>query len=87
MRRLKTDAAISALALFVLLAALVIIDPRVREQAMRLTSPSAVVDAGGRFKDIGTTIAVAARDQSMEHAPMLMFAVIATLLVLFMLRT
>ena len=51
-----------------------------------------VVHAGGasswgsRATDVGTTLVSAARHQSIENAPMVVFAVVGAVLVLFMLR-
>jgi hypothetical protein len=36
---------------------------------------------------LGSALALAARDQSIEHAPMLVFTAVTILLVLFMVRT
>jgi hypothetical protein len=59
-------------------------DDRVRELV--------VVQAGGasswgnRATDVGSTLVSAARHQSIENAPMVVFAVVGAVLVLFMLR-
>ena len=39
------------------------------------------------FGSLGSAIALAARDQSIDHAPMLVFTAVAILLVIFMVRT
>ena len=44
-------------------------------------------DVGQHVRDLTSVIAGAARDQSLEHAPLLIFALAATVLVLLMLRT
>ena len=90
MRRAFSDALMSAGALAILLLALVALDHRVREQiSLRLTArPSvALANAGERVRDLTTVIVEVARDQSVEHAPLLIFALSATVLVMFMLRT
>ena len=90
MRRAFGEALMSAGALAILLLALVAVDDRVREQiSLRLTARPSVelANAGERVRDLTTVIVEAARDQSMEHAPLLIFVLAATVLVMFMLRT
>jgi hypothetical protein len=66
-------------------------DVRVREQiSLRVGAgrPSTqVVDAGVAIRDVVRVIVTAVRDQSIEHAPLVIFVLAATVLVLFMLRT
>jgi hypothetical protein len=88
-RHVVGDTLISASTLTALLLALVAIDDRVREQiALRVSAgPGAqIADVGARVRDVAAIVAVAARDQSIEHAPLVMFVLAATVLVLFMLR-
>jgi hypothetical protein len=84
------DALLSAAALVVLLAALVSIDERVREHVWDLTRPesmeAAVQDLGGQARTTAAVLAEAAKDQSIEHAPLVIFAVAGSALVLAMLR-
>jgi hypothetical protein len=90
MRRAFNDALISMGALVLLFLALVAFDDRVREQVSLRFSGSAssqLVSAGTQVRDFATVILDAARDQSIEHAPLMIFALAATVLVLFMLRT
>jgi hypothetical protein len=90
MRRAVGDALVSAGALMILLLALMIVDGRVREQiSLRFSAqPSAqLVSAGAQVRDLTSVVFEAARDQSLEHAPLMIFALAATVLVLFMLRT
>ena len=90
MRRAFGEALMSAGALAILLLALVAVDDRVREQiSLRLTTGPSVelANAGERVRDLTTVIVEAARDQSIEHAPLLIFVLAATVLVMFMLRT
>ena len=73
-----------------LLLLLIAFDPRVREQvSLRAVSrPSVeIVTAGAKVHDLATVLAEVARDQSATHAPLLIFALAATVLTLFMLRT
>jgi hypothetical protein len=73
-----------------LLLVLIAVDPRVREQVSTrvISRPSAELAAAGQHaRDFTSVIVEVARDQSATHAPLLIFALAATVLVLFMLRT
>jgi len=91
MRRAISDALISMGALAVLLLALVSVDDRVRERitTMLAAPPSSaqIVGAGEKMREVSAIVVSAARDQSIEHAPLMIFAAAATVLVLFMVRT
>ena len=89
MRRLK-DALVSAAVLAVLMVALAAMDNRVRDQfsqVARSTTQSGFGGFGDRLRDAGGSVVLAAWDQSMANAPMTIFVVIATILVVFMVRT
>ena len=90
MRRFHKDALVSAGALLIVLAALMAVDGRVREQVADVfsgaTSTQSVASAGGGLQHVAGILFSAARDQSIDHAPMVLFVVAATVLVLFMLR-
>ena len=91
MRRVINDALISVGALIVLIVGLVSVDERMRERlAAALSDPPSsaqLVSAGNRVHDVAAVLIMAAKDQSIEHAPLMIFGVAATILVLFMLRT
>jgi hypothetical protein len=91
MRRALGDATISLLALVILLLALVSVDDRVREQVARVmgTKPNStsLVGAGKEVSGFVAIVFDAVKDQSLAHAPLVIFALAATVLVLFMLRT
>jgi len=89
MRRPFGEALMSAGTVAVLLLALVAVDSRVREEiSRRVARPSVgLVGAGQHVRDLTSVIAEVARDQSLAHAPLLIFALAATVLVLLMLRT
>ena len=89
MRRAFGEALMSAGTVAVLLLALVAVDSRVRDEISRRVSRPSVelAGAGQQVRDLASVIAGAARDQSIEHAPLLIFALAATVLVLLMLRT
>ena len=89
MRRAFGEALMSAGTVAVLLLALVAADSRVRDEISRRVERPAVelADAEQHVRDLTSVIAEAARHQSLEHAPLLIFALAATVLVLLMLRT
>ena len=82
---------ISAAALGALVLTLAAFDERVREQiSLRLSPgrPSAqVADATAMVRDLTAVVVDAVRDQSIEHAPLVIFVLAGTVLMLFMLRT
>jgi hypothetical protein len=90
MRRLYKDALISAGALLIVLIALMAIDGRVRAQVTMAvsgaSSPVAVVEAGGQARYVAGVLLSAAREQSIDHAPIVIFVGAASVLVAFMLR-
>jgi hypothetical protein len=91
MRRAFGETLVSVIALGAVLATLVLVDPRVREQvSMRFNGRSASMefhDAGRRFNDIAGVVMLALRDRGLEHGPILIFVLAAIVLVVFMLRT
>ena len=90
MRRLLSDAMISGLVVLLLTAGLVAIDPRVREHAtsfVTTSAPSSARGAGSQLADVTSAIVIAARDQSIDHAPMMIFVVVATVLFVAMFRS
>jgi len=87
--RVFKDALISGAALIILLVALVAIDDRVRarvEAAVQGDLSSDVRSATSMASDVVGVLVIAARDQSIDHAPMVVFVFAATVLVLGMLR-
>jgi hypothetical protein len=87
-RRVFGDAVISVCAVLALLLMLVAIDPRVRMQVASAwggsgTSTSVSKDLG----EISTVLLSAVQDRGIDNAPLMIFALTATVLVLFMLRT
>jgi hypothetical protein len=90
MRRAWGEALMTVGTLTILLMVLVAVDGRVREQvSMRVLSrPTVQIEAAGQgARDLTSVIAEVVRDQSLTHAPLLIFALAATVLTLFMLRT
>ena len=90
MRRLFSDAVISGIVLLLLVSGLVLVDPRVREHVVKFigkSGPSAAAGVTTQFADVTSAIVIAARDQSIDHAPMMIFVVVATVLFLAMFRS
>ena len=87
-QRLSVDALASLGVVGVVLVTLMSVDVRVREQVQTvIASTSQVEDAGGRIGEVGAVLFDAARTQSIDHAPMMIFIAAASVLVLFMVRT
>jgi hypothetical protein len=90
MRSVFTERLLAAAALVILIVALVAVDDRVREQmSSRFVGPQAsteIVAAGTQARGLAWVAYDAVRDQSLEHAPLTIFAIAATVLVFFMLR-
>jgi hypothetical protein len=90
MRLSLSEALMSAATVAFLLLVLVSFDPRVRDEfSMRFVDhpTEQIAAAGYQARSITTVIAQAAHRQSLAHAPLLIFSLAATVLVLFMLRT
>jgi hypothetical protein len=66
---------------------LVSIDDRVRDRFSDLVGSGGVTPWGDRFGDLGSAVMSAIRYQSIENAPMLVFAAAGAILVAFMLKT
>lgn len=90
MRRVFSDALISAAALVILLIGLMVIDDTVRERLLSVVQNGDVSSSVGSMVstagDLAGAVMIAARDQSLDHAPLAVFVVAATALVLAMLR-
>jgi hypothetical protein len=90
MRRVYREALMSAGTVAILLLVLIGMDDRVREQvSLRIfTHPSMELSSASRHvADLTSVVAQAVREQSLGHAPLLIFTLAAAVLVLFMLRT
>ena len=90
MRRRFKETMLSIGALAIVLFTLVSVDEHVRaEFSLRMAAgPTALLaNAGAQVSDLTHVVFVAARDQSIEHAPLVIFVVAAVVLLLFMLRT
>ena len=89
MRRAFGDAMISICSVLLLLALLVSVDPRVREQLAAVWTPgtSVTTSVSSHVRNLTSVVMSAARDHSIDQAPLMIFAIAATVLVLFMLLT
>jgi hypothetical protein len=84
------EGAISFLALFTLVSILYVVDFRVREGAIRVTSAATEANAtqfGAQVTADASKMLATARDQSAEHAAMMGFVGTAGVLLLFMLKS
>jgi len=82
------DGILSAAVFGAILFALVSVDPRVEAQMTDLVRGSASVGSWtDRIGDVGGALWSAARDHSIDSAPLLIFASVGTLLTLFMLKS
>jgi hypothetical protein len=86
-RRVLGDAVISLCALLALLLMLVAIDPRVRVQVASAWGGSTSTSVSKDMREISTVVLSAIQDRGIDNAPLMIFALAATVLVLFMLRT
>lgn len=85
-----SDALISVAVLAAVLLVLVSVDVRVREQlhtAIGATTPSTLTDLTTGVRDAGAILLEAAWTQSLDHAPMMIFVVVASVLLLSLVRS
>ena len=84
------EALMSAATVVVLLLILIALDDRVRDHISRPVlahRSTELASAGQQLRELTSIIGTAARDQSINHAPLLLFTVAAVVLVSFMVRT
>lgn len=80
--------ALASAGVFVLiLLALVSVDERVRERFNELVSGGGVESVGQKASFLGDAVLTAVRYQSIENAPLVVFATAGAVLFLFMVRT
>jgi hypothetical protein len=90
MRRVIGDAMVSVGTLGLLLLALTSVDARLRERVAQIVTSPGSVDlrgTGAQVREVVSVFLSVARDQSIEHAPLMIFTAAAVVLVLFMVRT
>jgi hypothetical protein len=81
------EGVISAIVFSAILFALISVDPRVKTQTADLVRNNSVRSVSGRVGDLGDALWSAARDHSIDNAPMLVFATIGTVLTVFMVKS
>ena len=89
-RRVCGDALVSASVLAIVVGVLVSVDARVRERLHTVIASGPSAFGSGvqtPWDQIGYVLFDAARTQSIDHAPLMIFVVCATVLLLFMWRT
>ena len=90
MRRAFGDMVISLGAVLVLLITLVSVDPRVRQELSPIweaPGTSALTMLSRQLGEVSSVVVSVARDQGIANAPLMIFALAASVLLLFMLRT
>jgi len=84
----KRQGALSAAIFVAIMFALVSVDARVRDQVSELIgSTASVAPLSSRVADLGDALWSAARHQSIENAPMVVFATVGIVLMLFMVKS
>jgi hypothetical protein len=81
------DGAISGVVFAVVLFGLISVDPRVHDRMTDLLASGRVTPWGDRVGDLVNALWSAARTQSVENAPALVFVTIGTVLTLFMVKS
>jgi hypothetical protein len=81
------EAAGSAACFFAVLAVLIMADAQIREPIANAVAQTRSTNWIGQASAVIRVVADAASQQSIEHAPLLVFTVVGALLLLFMLRT
>ena len=81
------EGAVSGGVFVAVLMGLTTVDPRVRDAISDLFGTGAVSPWGDRVGDVGSALWIAVRHQSIENAPLLVFATVGAVLTLFMLRS
>jgi hypothetical protein len=81
------DGAISATVFGIVMFALISTDPRVHDHVSELFAGSAMTPWGHRLGDLGSALWSAARNQSIDNAPVLVFTTVGAVLTLFMLKS
>jgi len=86
-RRVFSDAVLSAGVFVIALMGLISLDVRVREQFQATLSGSSTAGVAAQVQNVAATVFDAVRTQSVDHAPMMILVVAATILVLAMVRS
>jgi len=78
---------LSALVFGGILAMLISVDPNVRDQAENLVRNNNMMSLTGRATEFGNALLSAARHQSIDNAPLVVFATVGVVLTLFMFKS
>ena len=81
------EGVVSAAVFGAVLFALISVDPRVRDHITDFFGGGSVAPMSARAGDLGSALWSAARHQSIENAPLLVFATVGAVLTVFMLRS
>jgi hypothetical protein len=81
------DGAVSAAVFGIVLFGLVSADTRVHDHVSELFGSASVGPWGERLSDLGSALWMAMKEQSIDNAPMLVFATVGAVLTLFMLKS
>ena len=82
------DGAVSAAVFGIVLTALVFTDPRVHDHVSDLFGGTGAIGPwGDRVTDLGSALWMALKDQSIDNAPLLVFATVGAVLTLFMFKS
>ena len=81
------EGAISATVFGAVLFALISVDPRVRDRMSDLLASGSVSPWGDRAGDLVSAVVSAARYQSFDNAPVLLFVAVGIVLMVFLFRS
>jgi len=81
------EGAVSGIVFVVVMFGLVAVDPRVHDRMSDLFVSGGIAPWGDRLGELGSALWMAARTQSIDNAPMLVFATVGAVLTVFMLRS
>jgi len=78
---------VSGIVFAVVLFGLISVDPRVHDRMSDLFMTGGITPWGDRLGELGSALWIAARTQSIDNAPMLVFVTVGAVLTVFMLRS
>ena len=81
------EGAVSGIVFAVVLFGLISVDPRVHDRMSDLFMSGGITPWGDRLGELGSALWMAARTQSIDNAPMLVFVTVGAVLTVFMLRS
>jgi len=81
------EGTVSGIVFAVVLFGLISVDPRVHDRMSDLFMTGGITPWGDRLGELGSALWIAARTQSIDNAPMLVFVTVGAVLTVFMLRS